>query len=133
MKKSASGEPSWISNIKIKSFLTCLYFDQQLYIVNPFYTLALILWLWLTKFVVLSSFIYANFKSQLKKYLQHLQHAAQKGLQWGLIVCKLQFKIQILFPSTYCIYIHQSVIHEASTGGCKNLVLEIMHVSNTNK
>lgn len=32
-----------ILNIKVKSFLTCLYIFQQLYIVNPFVRLALIL------------------------------------------------------------------------------------------
>lgn len=35
--------------------------------------------------------------------------------------------------SFYLWHLCRSVIHEASTGGCKNLFLEIMHVSNTNK
>jgi len=60
------------------------------------------------KFDVLSSFICADFKYQLKTYLQGLEHTAQSSLQQDLVVCKLQFTIQILFPFTYGIYLDQS-------------------------
>lgn len=60
------------------------------------------------EFVVFGSFICACFKWQLKKYLQGLQHTAQSSMQQDLVVCKLQFTIQIVFLFTYGIYVDQS-------------------------
>lgn len=60
------------------------------------------------EFVVLGSFICACFKWQLKNYLQGLQHTAQSSMQQDLVVCKLQFTIQIVFPFTYGICVDQS-------------------------
>lgn len=108
MKKSASGEPSSIPSIKVKPFITCLYYFQQLYVVNPFGRLALIVWQWIMELAVFGSFICGFFKWQLKKYLQGLQHTAQSSMQQDLVVCKLQFTIQIGFPFTYGIYVDQS-------------------------